>query len=380
MRVIPRVLSLRSSTALSIAFQKLGQPVPLSNLVLDENRSSAQPTHPKMPARCSSFSGLLNGLSVPSSEETVRGDRTERCRAQQHAPSAQRRPRLLLRCRDCHLFNCRTALACHRLPIRDQTRAGAQRGRNPRTLLSVRVVIPRKGIDLAIGLGLVAIAVVAFLCVRPALQTSSAATESIAVPAPEIDEPGAVGSETAVLAGGCFWGVQGVFQHVKGVTEAESGYTGGDPATAHYETVGTGRTGHVESVRITYDPSQVTYGQLLRIFFSVVQDPTQLNRQGPDVGTQYRSAIFAKDPTQTRIAESYVAQLNRDAIFPGPIVTSVSPKAEFFPAEDYHQDFLNSNPTHSYIAINDMPKVDDLKRLFPESYREQPVLVLADGH
>jgi peptide-methionine (S)-S-oxide reductase len=238
------------------------------------------------------------------------------------------------------------------------------------------VVLPRKGIDLAIGLGLVAIAAAAFLCVRLALQTSSAATESIAVPAPEIDEPGGAGRETAVLAGGCFWGVQGVFQHVKGVTEAESGYAGGDPDTVNYETVGTGRTGHAESVRITYDPSQVTYGQLLRIFFSVVQDPTQ----GPDVGTQYRSAIFAQDPTQTRIAESYVAQLNRDSVFPGPIVTSVSPNAEFFPAEDYHQDFLNSNPTHSYIAINDMPKVDDLKRLFPESYREQPVLVLAEGH
>ena len=244
----------------------------------------------------------------------------------------------------------------------------------------MRVVIPRKWIDLAIGLGLAATAIAAFLWVRPAMQTSSAATESIAVPAPEINEPGGAGSETAVLAGGCFWGVQGVFQHVKGVTEAESGYAGGDPDTANYETVGTGRTGHAESVRITYDPSQVTYGQLLRIFFSVVQDPTQLNRQGPDVGTQYRSAIFAQDPTQTRIAESYVAQLNRDAVFPGPIVTSVSPMAEFFPAEDYHQDFLNSNPTHSYIATNDMPKVDDLKRLFPESYREQPVLVLAEGH
>lgn len=246
-------------------------------------------------------------------------------------------------------------------------------------LRGVRHAIPRKGIDLAIGLGLLASAVAAVFYAQPAMQTSSAATESISVPAPELDEPSAAGSETAVLAGGCFWGVQGVFQHVKGVTEAESGYAGGDREAADYETVGTGRTGHAESVRITYDPNQVTFGQLLRIYFSVVQDPTQLNRQGPDVGTQYRSAIFAQDETQKRIAESYVAQLNRDGVFPGPIVTSVSPKAEFFPAEAYHQDFLNSNPTHSYIAINDMPKVGDLKRLFPESYREQPVLVLSDG-
>jgi peptide-methionine (S)-S-oxide reductase len=174
--------------------------------------------------------------------------------------------------------------------------------------------------------------------------------------------------------------VQGVFQHVKGVTLAESGYAGGDQSTANYDTVSTGSTGHAESVRITYDPTEVTLGQLLRIYFSVVQDPTELNRQGPDVGTQYRSAIFAQDDTQKRVAESYIAQLNRDAVFSGPIVTTVSPKAEFFPAERYHQDFLNSNPTYPYIAANDMPKVNDLKRLYPDLYRDQPVLVLADGH
>ncbi len=246
--------------------------------------------------------------------------------------------------------------------------------------MSVRNVTPRKWVRLVVGLGLVVISVAAFFSVRPTMQTSSAATGSIAVPAPDIDEPGGVASETAVLAGGCFWGVQGVFQHVKGVTRAESGYAGGDRETANYETVSSGSTGHAESVRINYDPTQVTYGQLLRIFFSVVQDPTQLNRQGPDVGTQYRSAIFAQDETQKRVAESYIAQLNQDAVFPKPIVTSVSPKAEFFPAEQYHQDYLNSNPTNAYIAINDMPKVNDLKRLFPELYRDQPILILADSH
>jgi peptide-methionine (S)-S-oxide reductase len=168
-----------------------------------------------------------------------------------------------------------------------------------------------------------------------------------------------------------------VFQHVKGVTAAESGYAGGDRATANYDAVSRGSTGHAESVRITYDPSQVTYGQLLWIFFSVVHDPTQLDRQGPDEGRQYRSVIFAQDPTQQRVAESYIAQLTRAAVFPSPIVTNVAQKAEFFPAERYHQDFLNSNPSNRYIVINDMPKLHDLKQLFPALYRDQPVLMLA---
>jgi peptide-methionine (S)-S-oxide reductase len=234
---------------------------------------------------------------------------------------------------------------------------------------------------MAIVVGLVAAAVVVFTHSLPTMPTLTLTADSIAVPAPEIDEPVRSGgsSETVVLAGGCFWGVQGVFEHVKGVTLAESGYAGGDRQTANYEAVSTGDTGHAESVRITYDPAQVTYGQLLRIYFSVVQDPTELNRQGPDEGTQYRSTIFAQNETQTHVAQSYIAQLTRDAVFPGPIVTTVSPKAEFFPAERYHQDFLNSNPTYPYIEINDMPKVDGLKRLFPEFYRDQPVLVLADG-
>ena len=238
----------------------------------------------------------------------------------------------------------------------------------------------RRWTGLAIVLAVFA-AVAMFTDLRPAMLASSAAAGSTAVPAPDVDEPTPTGgsSETAVLAGGCFWGVQGVFQHVKGVTQAESGYAGGSGQTANYETVSGGDTGHAESVRVTYDPTKVTYGQLLRIFFSVVQDPTQLNFQGPDYGTQYRSAIFAQDETQKRVAESYIAQLDKAAVFPSPIVTTVSPKAEFFPAEEYHQDFLNSNPTFPYIEINDVPKLNDLKRLFPAAYREQPVLVLAGG-
>ena len=239
-----------------------------------------------------------------------------------------------------------------------------------------------KRIGLAIVLCLTA--VTAFLFIDGRLNTpfSTAASQTIAVPAPEVDEPTAAGgstSETAVLAGGCFWGVQGVFQHVKGVTQAESGYAGGGAQTANYDTVSTGSTGHAESVRITYDPHQVSFGELLRVYFSVVQDPTQLNRQGPDSGTQYRSTIFAQDDTQQRVAESYIEQLNRATIFPRPIVTTVSPKADFFPAEAYHQDFLNSNPTYPYIEINDMPKVNGLKQFFPDLYRDQPVLVLTGG-
>jgi peptide-methionine (S)-S-oxide reductase len=197
------------------------------------------------------------------------------------------------------------------------------------------------------------------------------------IPAPAVDEPvGTSGAhETAVLAGGCFWGVQGVFEHVKGVNRAVSGYAGGAASTASYDQVSTGTTGHAESVQITYDPSKITYGQLLRIFFSVVHDPTQLDRQGPDVGTQYRSAIFPQNETQQRIAESYIAQLNDAKVFGAPIVTRIENATVFVPAEAHHQDFLNSNPTNPYIAINDMPKLDNLTRLYPDLYREQPVLV-----
>jgi peptide-methionine (S)-S-oxide reductase len=197
------------------------------------------------------------------------------------------------------------------------------------------------------------------------------------IPVPAVDEPvGTPGAhETAVLAGGCFWGVQGVFEHVKGVNRAVSGYAGGSASTASYDQVSTGTTGQAESVQITYDPSQITYGQLLRIFFSVVHDPTELNRQGPDTGTQYRSAIFPQNETQQRIAEAYIAQLNDAKVFGAPIVTRIENATGFVPAEAHHQDFLNSNPTNPYIAINDMPKLDNLMRQYPDLYRAQPVLV-----
>jgi peptide-methionine (S)-S-oxide reductase len=210
----------------------------------------------------------------------------------------------------------------------------------------------------------------------------SRATASATIPGPALDEPAAssVTSETAVLAGGCFWGVQGVYQHVKGVSSAVSGYAGGNASTAHYETVGTGDTGHAESVRITYDPSQVSFGQLLHIFFAVVHDPTELNRQGPDVGEQYRSAIFPQNDVQKRVADAYIAQLNQAKVFDAPVVTRTDRDSGFFPAEDYHQDYLNSNPTAAYITANDMPKLDGLRQMFPELYREQPVLVHAVNH
>ena len=224
---------------------------------------------------------------------------------------------------------------------------------------------------LAAGLAVVGLAATVFL-VRCPVMPSASATSSSAIPAPMVDEPatGRPKAETAVLAGGCFWGVQGVFQHVKGVTVAESGYAGGDATTADYETVSTGSTGHAESVRLIYDPAQVTYGKLLQIFFAVVQDPTELNRQGPDVGTQYRSVIFAQDATQRNIADAYIAQLNQAGAFPAPIVTNVSPATQFFPAEAYHQDFLNLHPDNPYIASYDMPKLDALKSTFPDRYRD----------
>ena len=199
------------------------------------------------------------------------------------------------------------------------------------------------------------------------------------IPPPALDEPTNVPatSEVAVLAGGCFWGVQGVFQHVEGVTSAVSGYAGGGADTAHYRMVGMGTTGHAESVRITFDPRRVSYGRILQIYFSVAHDPTELNRQGPDVGTQYRSAIFPTNAEQRRIAEAYIAQIDQAHLFAGAVVTTVEVGREFYPAEDYHQDFLTRNPTYPYIAINDLPKIEALKRLFPELYRATPALVIA---
>lgn len=182
-------------------------------------------------------------------------------------------------------------------------------------------------------------------------------------------------TETAVLAGGCFWGVQAVFQHVKGVTGAVSGYAGGEADTAVYEAVGTGSTGHAEAVQVSYDPKVVSYARILQIYFSVAHDPTQLNRQGPDTGTQYRSAVFPLNDDQARVAKAYIAQLDQARTFKSALVTRVEPGRRFFPAEAYHQDFLARNPRHPYIVFNDLPKLDDLKRLFPEAWRADPVLV-----
>jgi peptide-methionine (S)-S-oxide reductase len=215
-----------------------------------------------------------------------------------------------------------------------------------------------------------ALAVAAFV-VAP----SRAAEDAVIIPAPAADTQASDGIQTAVIAGGCFWGVQGVFQHVKGVTNAVSGYAGGDRKSAEYETVSSGRTGHAESVQVTYDPRQISYGRILQIFFSVVHDPTELNRQGPDTGTQYRSAIFPLNAEQADVAKAYIAQLDQAHAFKKPIVTKIEPDRAFYPAENYHQDFLTRNPRNPYIAINDLPKIDDLKRLLPELYRATPVLV-----
>ena len=219
----------------------------------------------------------------------------------------------------------------------------------------------------------IALLVLAGLAIR---SYPAAAEGGLVLPAPAVDvPPGQATSAVVVLAGGCFWGVQGVFQHVKGVTSAVSGYAGGEKKTAQYETVGTGRTGHAESVQVTYDPRQISYGRLLQIFFSVVHDPTQLNRQGPDFGTQYRSAIFPTSAEQAEVAKAYIAQLDQAHAFKKAIVTKIEPDRPFYPAENYHQDFLTRNPKYPYIVVNDLPKVEDLKRFFADLYRASPVLV-----
>jgi peptide-methionine (S)-S-oxide reductase len=220
-------------------------------------------------------------------------------------------------------------------------------------------------------------AVLAGLALLAAAACSRGAEVATAIPAPAVDEApsSASGVEVAVLAGGCFWGVQGVFQHVDGVLNAVSGYAGGAQATARYEVVGSGGTGHAETVQITYDPKKITYGKLLQIYFSAAHDPTQLNRQGPDFGTQYRSTIFPVDEEQRGIAQKYIAQLRDAHVFKAPIVTTLEDGKTFYPAEGYHQDFLVNNPRNAYIVINDLPKLGELKRLFPDVYRERPVLV-----
>jgi len=207
----------------------------------------------------------------------------------------------------------------------------------------------------------------------------SSAETAHEIPAPAVDAPASGGPQTLVVAGGCFWGVQGVFQHVTGVTSAVSGYAGGEPATAHYEMVGSGRTGHAESVKITYDPGKVSLGKLLQVYFSVAHDPTQLNRQGPDVGTQYRSTIFAMNDEQAKVAQAYIDQLDTTKLFGRKIVTTIENGRAFYPAEGYHQDYLTLHPSQPYIVFNDLPKIENLKRMFPAIYRVEPALVSKTG-
>jgi peptide-methionine (S)-S-oxide reductase len=197
-----------------------------------------------------------------------------------------------------------------------------------------------------------------------------ASSAAVKLPNPTSDEPlsKTKSSQTIVLAGGCFWGIQAVFEHVKGVSSATAGYSGGAANTAQYETVSTGRTGHAESVKVVYDPSQVSFGQILKVFFSVAHDPTELNRQGPDEGTQYRSVIFYADEEQHRVARAYIEQLDGAKTFARPIVTQVIALQAFYPAEGYHQDYAEHHPNEPYIAINDLPKLDHLKQTLPELY------------
>jgi peptide-methionine (S)-S-oxide reductase len=208
-----------------------------------------------------------------------------------------------------------------------------------------------------------------------ALTPSRAAEDAVVIPPPALDVQASDGIQTAVLAGGCFWGVQGVFQHTTGVVNAVSGYAGGSKATAGYNLVSTGSTGHAESVEIKYDAKKISYGKLLQIFFSVAHDPTQLNRQGPDTGTQYRSAIFTTNDEQKKVVDAYIAQLNEAKVYRKPIVTKVGPLEAFYPAEAYHQDYLTLHPTQPYIAYNDLPKIENLKKLFAANYVEKPTLV-----
>jgi peptide-methionine (S)-S-oxide reductase len=219
---------------------------------------------------------------------------------------------------------------------------------------------------------------VALAVAAVAPRLTSAAESAVKIAPPAVDTTAAAaGTQTAVFAGGCFWGVQGVFQRVNGVVQAVSGYAGGAKETAQYEMVGSGLTGHAESVKITYDPKKVSYGTLLQIYFSVAHDPTQLNRQDPDSGTQYRSAVFYADPAQKETAEKYIAQLDAAKAYPKKIVTQVVPLTAFYPAEAYHQDYLTLHPDSGYIARFDLPKIANLKAMFPQQFRAEPALVMA---
>jgi peptide-methionine (S)-S-oxide reductase len=226
---------------------------------------------------------------------------------------------------------------------------------------------------------LAVVGLIALVALRLGIAPSSAESAHV-IPAPAVDEPGGqTSSATIVLAGGCFWGVQGVFQHVDGVTSAVSGYAGGEQTTAQYEKVGSGRTGHAESVRVIYDPRKVSLGRLLQIYFSVAHDPTELNRQGPDVGPQYRSTIFPASEVQAKLAKAYIDQLDQAKVFGKKIVTTIEPGRTFYPAEGYHQDYLVLHPSQPYIVFNDLPKVENLRKLFADSWREQPALVSKTG-
>jgi peptide-methionine (S)-S-oxide reductase len=225
--------------------------------------------------------------------------------------------------------------------------------------------------------GLGAAALVLTLAGLPWHGSVAAGEQATLVPAPALDAPTPAGDglQKVVLAGGCFWGIQAVYQHAKGVRQVISGYSGGDKAAPTYEEVSAGATGHAEAVQITFDPREISYGKILQIYFSVAHDPTQLNRQGPDVGTQYRSAIFYADDTQKRVADAYIGQLDGAKAFKRAIVTKVAPLTRFFPAEAYHQDYALNHPNQPYIVFNDLPKVDNFKHLFTEIYREAPVTV-----
>ena len=221
-------------------------------------------------------------------------------------------------------------------------------------------------------IGIVSILAVIAIATLPARSQEKA----VVIPPPAVEQPASqVTSEVAVFAGGCFWGVQGVYQHVKGVTSAVSGYAGGDKNTARYEIVSRGGSAHAESVRVTYDPRQISYGRLLQVFFSVVHDPTLLNRQGPDVGAHYRSAIFPTNAEQAQVAKAYITQLNQARVFRAAIMTKIEFDRPFFEAERYHQDYLKNHPSDPYIVFNDLPKIAELKRVFPNLYRPTPVLV-----
>ena len=224
-------------------------------------------------------------------------------------------------------------------------------------------------------LSLCAAAIGALAITAFAVAPSFASEDAVVIPTPAMDAPASDGTQTVVLSGGCFWGVQGVFQHTAGVVSAVSGYAGGSKATAQYEIVSTGTTGHAESVQVKYDPKKISYGKLLQIFFSVAHNPTELNYQGPDSGTQYRSAIWTTNDEQKKVTDAYIAQLNAAKVFGKPIVTKVGALQGFYAAEGYHQDYLTLHPNQPYIAYNDIPKVQNLKKLFAENYTEKPTLV-----